>query len=74
MLISNSLKYFRHFVKIVNQECLPNQISNNQPDPCVEVLLEKGSDQGDAILKDRNGPLQYLLLPTTKITGESKAL
>ena len=55
---------------IVSQGCLPNQKSNNQPAPCAEVVfLGKGSDQGYAILKDRNGPLQYLLLPTTKISG-----
>ena len=55
--------------EVVSQQCVPNQKINNLAAPCSELIFEKGSDQGHAIFKDRNGPLQYLLIPTTKITG-----
>lgn len=50
---------------IVSQQCLPNQQQNHNPAPCAQV----NEQAGFVILKDRNGPLQYLLMPTAKITG-----
>lgn len=55
--------------KVVSEECVPNLRSNGLLDPCEEVTFEKNGLNGYAIFKDRNGPLQFLLLPTTKITG-----
>ena len=51
--------------KIVSQKCLPNQNQNHDPTPCRKVDLRNGF----VVLKDRNGPLQYLLMPAGKITG-----
>lgn len=50
---------------IVNQQCLPNQRQNHHPAPCAQV----DEPAGFVVLKDRDGPLQFLLLPSTKITG-----
>jgi CDP-diacylglycerol pyrophosphatase len=50
---------------IVSQQCLPNQQQNHNPAPCAQV----DEQAGFVVLKDRNGPLQYLLMPTAKITG-----
>ena len=56
---------------IISQKCLPNQQSNGKPAPCAQV----DEQQGFVVLKDMNGPLQYLLMPTARITGmESPAL
>ncbi len=51
--------------KIVSQKCVPNQQRHGQPAPCSEVNLTAGY----VVLKDLNGPLQYLLMPVAKITG-----
>jgi CDP-diacylglycerol pyrophosphatase len=51
--------------RIVSQQCLPNQQQSNNPAPCAQV----DEAAGFVVLKDRNGPLQFLLLPSTKITG-----
>jgi len=57
--------------QIVSEKCEPNQRATGSPAPCQRVA----SDQGYALLKDLNGPLQYLLIPLEKITGmESPAL
>lgn len=57
--------------RIVSQKCVPRQQSLGRPDPCREVNLQNGY----AVLKDLEGPLQYLLIPIDKITGiESPAL
>ncbi len=50
---------------IVSQECIPNQQQNNDPTPCRQVDIRNGY----VVLKDRDGPLQFLLLPTEKISG-----
>lgn len=56
---------------IVSQKCVPNQQKNGQPAPCSEV----DEQQGFVVLKDMVGPLQFLLMPTARITGiESPAL
>ena len=51
--------------QIVSEKCLPHQRSSGDPAPCQRV------DQPHryAMLKDMNGPLQYLLIPLDKITG-----
>ncbi|WP_396349818.1 CDP-diacylglycerol diphosphatase [Atlantibacter subterraneus] len=50
---------------IVFHQCVPNQQRHDNPAPCAEVKL----DAGLVIFKDRNGPLQYLLMPTWLING-----
>lgn len=54
---------------IINTKCVPNQKANQNPAPCEQVWLNGVNDQGFVVLKDRRGPLQYLLMPTTKIAG-----
>ncbi|MCB8880895.1 CDP-diacylglycerol diphosphatase [Acidisoma cellulosilytica] len=57
--------------KIVNGKCVVDQKSFGHPAPCARVDLGGGY----AILKDIVGETQYLLIPTTRITGiESPAL
>lgn len=51
--------------QIVSEKCLPDQLTHGQPAPCQHVDLQHRY----ALLKDRNGPLQYLLIPIDKITG-----
>jgi CDP-diacylglycerol pyrophosphatase len=46
-------------------QCVPHQRDNQQPEPCEQVNLGAGY----VLLKDRNGPLQYLLMPTYRING-----
>lgn len=56
---------------IISKKCVPNQRSNGKPEPCAQV----DEKQGFVVLKDLNGPLQYLLMPSARITGmESPAL
>lgn len=57
--------------KIVSQQCVPGQVKKNDPSPCRQVNIQDGY----VVLKDRNGPLQFLLMPVAKITGvESQSL
>lgn len=57
--------------QIVSEKCEPNQRTAGTPAPCQRV----DPVNGYALLKDLNGPLQYLLIPLAKITGmESPAL
>jgi CDP-diacylglycerol pyrophosphatase len=61
--------------KIVHQQCVPDQREHGAPAPCALVDLSAGEDRGYAVLKDRNGPYQYLLIPTARLSGiESPAL
>jgi len=50
---------------IVFHQCIPNQQRHDNPAPCEDVNLGGGY----VLLKDRNGPLQYLLMPTWRING-----
>jgi len=54
---------------IVNGKCVPDQQANAQPDPCTEVSIDSGVGSGYAVLKDRVGVSQYLVMPTRLITG-----
>ncbi len=46
-------------------QCIPGQRLHHAPAPCKEVDLRAGY----VLLKDKNGPLQYLLMPTQRING-----
>ncbi|MGB7802688.1 CDP-diacylglycerol diphosphatase [Buttiauxella sp.] len=51
--------------RIVSEQCVPHQRDNQSSAPCAKVDLQSGY----VLLKDINGPLQYLLMPTAKISG-----
>jgi len=55
--------------QIVHGQCVPGQQSQGKPAPCAEVDLARGEDHGFAVLKDRAGATQYLVMPTRLITG-----
>lgn len=60
---------------IVHGQCVPDQREHDDPKPCAEVDLSRGAERGFALLKDRVGASQFLLIPTARITGiESRAL
>jgi CDP-diacylglycerol pyrophosphatase len=54
---------------VVHDKCVPNQQQHDDPAPCVAVDLKGGVEHGYVVLKDNNGPSQYLLLPTARIVG-----
>lgn len=54
----------------VLEQCVPNQRQHHNPAPCTEVNPEAGY----VVFKDRNGPLQYLLMPTYRINGTESPL
>jgi CDP-diacylglycerol pyrophosphatase len=51
--------------KIISRQCFPSQIASQRPTPCAKV----DQTAGYVILKDKVGPLQYLLMPIDRITG-----
>ena len=55
---------------IVLDQCVPNQLHNRNPAPCAQVM----PDAGYVVFKDRNGPLQYMLMPTYRINGTESPL
>lgn len=55
--------------KIVHGQCVPGQKTAGRPAPCVKVDLTEGEARGYAVLKDRHGAEQYLVMPTIDITG-----
>jgi CDP-diacylglycerol pyrophosphatase len=55
---------------IVLDRCVPNQQQHQSPAPCAAVNLKGGY----VLFKDRNGPLQYLLMPTYRINGTESPL
>src|SRR5689334_13720114 len=50
---------------IVAEQCIPDQQQFQSPKPCEVVDLAAGT----VVLKDRVGATQFLLLPTTRVTG-----
>lgn len=54
---------------IIHDQCVPDQRQHGSPSPCVLVSLNNGEAHGYAVLKDRTGVAQHLLMPTAKITG-----
>jgi CDP-diacylglycerol pyrophosphatase len=51
--------------RIISQQCLPNQRAFQHPEPCAKV----DEAAGFVMMKDRVGPLQYLLMPVARIGG-----
>lgn len=57
--------------QIVHDRCVPDEQAHGDPAPCARVDLPGGT----AVLKDRVGATQFLLIPTARVTGiEDKAL
>ena len=54
---------------IVHGQCVPDHLRNSDPAPCTEVDVSAGEDRGYAVLKDSEGPDQFLLIPTARVTG-----
>lgn len=54
---------------IVHDQCVPDQRQSSRPAPCIEVSLGQGVERGYAVLKDRDGAEQYLVMPTIDVTG-----
>ncbi|MDT5002145.1 MAG: CDP-diacylglycerol pyrophosphatase [Mycobacterium sp.] len=54
---------------IVNGSCVPDQQAHGDPAPCAQVDLSAGEENGYAVLKDLVGSLQFLLIPSGRITG-----
>jgi len=53
---------------IVSSDCVPATRSGH-PSKCAVVMPDGASSAGYAVLKDRRGVLQYLLIPTRRVTG-----
>jgi CDP-diacylglycerol pyrophosphatase len=54
---------------IVDGECVPNELHNHDPKPCLEVDLDDGIEKGFAVLKDIGSKAQVLLIPTARVPG-----
>jgi CDP-diacylglycerol pyrophosphatase len=54
---------------IVHGECVPDEQQHGNPSPCAKVDLTAGEAGGFAVLKDRNGDTQFLLIATQRIGG-----
>ena len=50
---------------IVSRQCIPHYQQQHSPTPCQQVDLA----QGYALLKDKVGVAQYLLIPTEQVSG-----
>lgn len=50
---------------IVHGQCAPGEAAKGDPSPCLQVDLAAGY----AVLKDRSGATQVLVIPTAKVTG-----
>lgn len=55
--------------KLVHNVCVPDQQRMRDPAPCRYVSPQDGRPEGYAIIKDRIGVRQFLLVPTARITG-----
>jgi len=54
---------------VVHELCVPGQSQHHDPMPCLQVELNRGIESGFAILRDPRGGIQFLLVPTTQISG-----
>jgi CDP-diacylglycerol pyrophosphatase len=55
--------------EVVHNVCVVGQSQYKDPKPCLHVDLAGGAAKGFAILKDPRGANQFLLVPTTPISG-----
>ena len=55
--------------EVVHNVCVPGESEHHDPKPCLKVDLNGGIESGFAILRDPRGGTQFLLIPTTRISG-----
>lgn len=55
--------------EVVSNLCVPGQSQHHNPMPCLQVDLTGGIERGFAILRDPRRGIQFLLIPTTRISG-----
>jgi CDP-diacylglycerol pyrophosphatase len=61
--------------RIVDGQCVPNQVAHGDPAPCASVQLNPAGAAGPqgrsgwAVLKDLVGATQFLLIPTQRTSG-----
>jgi len=55
--------------EVVHNLCVPGQSEHHNPKPCLQVNLDGGIESGFAVLPDPRGGAQFLLIPTTRISG-----
>ena len=55
--------------EVVRNLCVPGQAEYHDPKPCLQVDLTRGIESGFAILRDPRGGTQFLLIPTTRVSG-----
>jgi CDP-diacylglycerol pyrophosphatase len=55
--------------EVVHNVCVAGQSLRHDPSPCLQVDLTGGIENGFAILRDPRGGTQFLLIPTTRISG-----
>ena len=54
---------------IVHDQCAADFARSSDPAPCLAVRPDGGKDRGYAVLTDLRGATQFLLIPTSRITG-----
>ena len=54
---------------IVHNQCAAHAETGQGPAPCERIDLTHGEDQGVALLKDRVGIAQFLVIPTRRVSG-----
>jgi CDP-diacylglycerol pyrophosphatase len=59
--------------KMVHDKCVPGQTDKNDPSLCLHIAVDRGPERGYAILKDRVGATQLLLIPMRPIAGIESA-
>src|SRR3954451_6804938 len=55
--------------RIVDGQCVPNEVAHGDPAPCASVELGPQGRSGWAVLKDLVGATQFLLIPTQRTSG-----
>jgi CDP-diacylglycerol pyrophosphatase len=55
--------------RVVHDLCVPGQSQHHDPMPCLRVDLSGGIENGFAIIRDPRRGIQFLLVPTTQISG-----
>ena len=55
--------------EVVHNVCVPGQSLYHDPNPCLQVDLTGGIENGFAILRDPRGGTQFLFIPTARISG-----
>jgi CDP-diacylglycerol pyrophosphatase len=60
--------------EVVHNLCVPGESVFHNPKPCLRVDLKDGIERGFAILRDPRGGTQFLLVPTTRISGIESAI